>query len=243
MTKVTTKKGVLGVDYQATPRTVIDDYLDIEALKEAAARKPDPMTQAQELFPMPKPHVVTPDNLWQDGVTDLIKPTFGFMAKPVCTPFQWFVDKLLTGEQVTAAMYRHYQQTRPDRDTKMYPTQEFSGYLDAAKQGFLHKTEWNFMDVARYEDWFGSTFVGSHLKKVGAAAESILENPESTPEQKKEAYKVIKRVKGDLIFGNTVVGGAAGVVLDPITYADPSKVRAVGRVAKAPFAAAHQVTR
>ena len=243
MTKVNPKKGSFTVDVLATPRSVIDDILLLEAQKEKYASKPDPMAQAQDQFPMQPPQAVVPDDLWVDGTVDYPKPTLGYLAKPAYTPFQWLVDKFLTGEQVTTAMYRHYQQTRPNKNALMqalYPEQEFEGYRDAAKKGFLHKTEWNFMDVARYEDWFGQTYPGRVLHKTEGAAESILENPKSTPEMKKKAYKVLKQVRSDLVFGNTIVGGAAGVVLDPITYLDPSKVRHVSKLIKIPFIVAHQ---
>lgn len=165
-----------------------------------------------------------------------------YLAKPTFTALQWILDKFLTGEQVTAAAYRHYRQQQQGRDTALYPEQEFTGYGDAMKKGLTHKTEWDWTDVARSEDWFGKGFeAGRHLHRDIAGHKQTLANQQAhTPEQIERARKQLKASQDALDFGNIVAGFMVGIVADPLTYLGPGIVGRGLKAAGAPLKLLHK---
>ena len=213
------------------------------------ARKPDP-----NIARLPDPGValnpadlavpVQADNLARpaDPSGELSATTGKYLDKVVWTPFQWIMDKLLTGEQVTAAAYRHYQQQQPDRDMAVYPKQEFSGYGDAMGKGLIHKTEWDWTDVTHAEDWFGTKFeAGRHLHRDIAKFQWVLSNPDAhSPEEVDRARKQVKVCQDNLDFGNTVIGFMFGIVADPLTYLGPGLVKAGAKAIGTPLKALHK---
>ena len=184
-------KDTSDVQYKKKPDAVQDDMT-----RQLAAMEQIPAPPAPPEMPVPEQVQIPTQGLWAgDTAPD---PMQKYLQKPVFTALQWVLDKLLTGEQVTGAAYRHYQQGREGKDERIYPEQEFSGYGDAMLKGLTHKTEWDWTDIVRTEDWYGHTYHGKMLHDNIAKFTAMADDESLPAEQRIEAAKAAKRAQRDL---------------------------------------------
>ena len=205
------------------------------------ARIPDP---GVPLNPADVAVPIRADNLARpiDPSGNLSSTTGKYLAKPVWTVFQWVQDKLLTGEQVTAGAYRHHRQQQPDRDLAVYPEREFTSTGDAMLKGLIHKTEWDWTDVAHAEDWYGTKFEhGRWLHSQIDKHRATLANPDAhTPAQIEYSQKQIKASQDAIDFGNTVCGFFSGIAFDPFTWTGPAIAKLGFKAVAIPLKALHK---